>query len=242
MSIPIVQQLMVCRKSRCNKHLRVQSQACDAHRAHAVPCPACMRRRHTDLAALMPVWVCAVAWAGAAWGLGGLAGCASKPRPAADTALTQQPDEPATIGSPSPEVRNEIIAAFRSLPSADAASTSAPVVGAAAQGRWSDVYAAVLYACDDAEMAVVRKREFTWGWVFDIRTVEDWPATLIIQRSDSTEGASSIPAGAVHRTGAIYHASAIVGRLHDRSTRAQALLDAFDRHLLAFGRKRGHAE
>ena len=92
------------------------------------------------------------------------------------------------------------------------------------------MYAAALYACDDIEAAVVSKTLHDWGWEIHLRTVEDWPGTLLIRRSDDQPRPT---------TGRVYQASAAIGRFEDdHADRAQALLEAFDQHLQAFGRKK----
>lgn len=114
--------------------------------------------------------------------------------------------------------------AFRA--SADGYLQVAPPHPAAHGVRWSDVPAAVAAACEDTEMAVVRTVESQAGSAleFQLRTVEDWPATLWVRRTDDDRR---------------YEARAVVGLFGDRHDRAQALIEAFDRRLRAYGRKRG---
>lgn len=155
---------------------------------------------------------------------GGVAGCKKAP-PAAATELVREPGEPNLVRTFSSADQARLKSDFRSLAEGKEA-TQKPVV--APNGRWSDVYAAVLYACDDVEAAVVWKHEYDWGWEFRLRTVEDWPGTLTIRRATT---------GADEPTHRIYEASCSIGTFGDRTTRSQALLDAFDKQLLAFGRK-----
>lgn len=167
--------------------------------------------------------------------LAGLSGCAGTPPAAAETGLTRQPDEPAYVASLSDSQQAEVRSAFESLAAGSGAVTR-PVP--AERGRWSDVYSAVLYACDDVEMAVVSRKHqkadsegYGAGvgerWEFGLRTVEDWPGTFIVDRV----------ADAADSDAPIYRATAMIGQFKDRTDRAQALLDAFERQLRLFGRK-----
>ncbi len=111
---------------------------------------------------------------------------------------------------------------FASLSRGHAAS-AAPTPAPASRGRWADVHLAVLYACDDTEMAVVSRTEHDWGWQYRVRTVEDWPGTLTIHRIESDQ---------------VYEATAIIGVFNDRAERADSLITAFEKHMAEFGRKK----
>ena len=78
----------------------------------------------------------------------------------------------------------------------------------------------------EAEMAVLstqRIEEGKGGYRFALKTIEDWPAELVVMRTDDER---------------IYEAAATVGRFEDRLIRAERLLDALQRQMLAFGAKR----
>ncbi len=157
--------------------------------------------------------------------LAAVAGGCSQPRPAAEVELTRQPEEPVLTGSMSSAQQHEINIAFQSLAEGHA-PVNRPVV-APSGGRWSDVYPAVVEACDEIEAAIVSKTLHDWGWEFSIRTVEEWPGTLIIRRASPEAG-----------QGSVYDATAVIGLYGDRADRAQALLAAVDKHLREFGHKR----
>jgi hypothetical protein len=90
--------------------------------------------------------------------------------------------------------------------------------------RWSDVQMALAEACyeEGVEMAVVSVQEHEWGYAFDLRTVEDRPAGLVVTRRPPPE---------------VYHVAAWVGRFRDDPERAARLIEAFDRQLRQFGAK-----
>ena len=150
-------------------------------------------------------------------------GCSS--RPAAEVALARQPEEPVLTGTMTSAQQREIEGGFESLADGRTA-VSRPVV-APLGGRWSDVYPAVVEACDEIEAAVVSKKLYDWGWEIHIRTVEEWPGTLTIRRAMPESKEISI-----------YEATAVIGLYGDRTERAEALLKAFHERLRAFGRKR----
>lgn len=146
-------------------------------------------------------------------------GCAKAP-PAVQTEYVHDPAEPAYARSLTSAEQRQVEQAFGSLIEGKTA-LHRPI---AAEGvRWSDMPAAVVYACDDIEAAVVRQTEHDWGWEFAIRTVEDWPGLLTVRRTADQRG---------------YEAAAVIGVYGDRKDRAQALLDALDKQLHAFSRKR----
>jgi hypothetical protein len=107
--------------------------------------------------------------------------------------------------------------------------------------RWSDVPTAVGEACSDegVEMTVIRTTaydaqgvELKWSqrggepheYVFTLRTVENWPGTLVIRQAPGAE---------------VYEvAEASIGRFPDdpkRIERAEKLVKAFKRHLKRLG-------
>ena len=81
--------------------------------------------------------------------------------------------------------------------------------------RWADVPEAVRDACgvEGVEMAVVSEREYDWGYRYQLYTIDERPAVLIVRRVPGRK---------------VYEAEATVGRFHDDQARAGALLDAFD--------------
>lgn len=92
--------------------------------------------------------------------------------------------------------------------------------------RWSDLEAAVSYACDDAEVAVVETTEREGGdeFVFRIRTVEDWPGEIVVRRVDPPK---------------VYRAEVSIGRFSgEHADRCDRLLRAIDARMRSFGRKR----
>jgi len=148
-----------------------------------------------------------------------VSGCA-RARPAAESERFRGPAEPLYTGTLSPDQQQRVKGAFDAL----AAGKSAVNHPAAAEGvRWSDLRLAVAYACDDVEAAVVRQTQREWGWEFAIRTVEDWPGTLTVRKTNDQR---------------VYEATAVIGVFGDRKERAAALLDALDTRLRELGRKR----
>jgi hypothetical protein len=92
--------------------------------------------------------------------------------------------------------------------------------------RFSDVPEAVRTACAAVEMAVVSSEpveEGRGGLRFALKTIEDWPAELTVMRTGD-EG--------------VYEAIAKVGRFGNHTERAEALLEALQRQMHAFGAKR----
>lgn len=165
-------------------------------------------------------------------------GCAKAP-PAAEVALVRDPAEPPYRRTLSTQDRNQIEAAFGSLAADHNADRRPQLASDLTDGqRWSDMEAAVLYACDDTEMAVIaRKQTFggadgrqSVGWEFTLRTAEDWPGMLTIHRLpiDPTKPSPQ----------SVYEAAAEIGRFGDHTQRVEALLAAIDRQLTAFGRKK----
>lgn len=150
-------------------------------------------------------------------------GCGSS-RPAA-ARLELEPGEPSQPGELSTAERTAILEAFSGL-TAGAAARSVP--GPARQPRWRDVPLAAAAACDEVEAAAFDTQEPQPGhrMVLVLRTVEGHPGAMSITRD---------------ATGAIT-AEAWFGRFPEEErhrTRAQALVQAFFRHLEGYGRKRG---
>ena len=152
-----------------------------------------------------------------------IGGCAT--RRASETPLVDDPDETDQVAALNAAHSAEVRHAFAGLAHGHEAS-SAPTAASSPRGRWSDVHLAVLYACDDTQMAVLHKTatdEGLGGWEYALRTAEDMPVALVVRRMPEPE---------------IYDATASVGLFGDDTDRAAALLKAFDRHMAAFGRKR----
>ncbi len=120
----------------------------------------------------------------------------------------------------------EVIAAMQHI-DPDHVPTS-PSAEAPAKMRWSDLNAAVYYACNRVEMAIIRTEIDEDGRLvrFHLRTVEDWPGQLTVRRVPEPD---------------LYKAEASIGRFPQkpkRLERASALLKALDEYMLAFGKKR----
>jgi len=95
------------------------------------------------------------------------------------------------------------------------------------RGRWEDVPLAVYWAIgeDGVEMGIVRRETTEDGFIFHLKTIEGWPATLIVERRPG---------------GQVYAARAEVGRFPEmpaRQERASNLVRAFEAHMRALGRK-----
>ena len=93
--------------------------------------------------------------------------------------------------------------------------------------RFSDVESAAFYAAVNSEMALLDVIDEADGarLRFQLVTIEEWPAELIVERIDGPE---------------VYRARASVGRfpqMDERQERAEELLNAFDRQMRSFGRK-----
>ena len=149
-----------------------------------------------------------------------LEGCKSEPMAAGSGPRVHvQDDQAQRILTPHDEAQVE--RAFSGL-ATDHAIVQVPVP-AAFGVRWEDVKLAVVYSCDDAQMAVASTIEHGWGYEFQLKTIEDYPGVLTVKRLGAPR---------------VYQASARIGEFNDHPDRAAELLAAFDRQMRAFGKKR----
>jgi hypothetical protein len=131
----------------------------------------------------------------------------------------------------SSEDRSEALAAMQSGTGRPPRDAERP--GRAPYGvRWSDIPLAVSAACDElgVEMVVVRETVEPDRFVFELRTIEGWPAGLVIRRG---EGGGRGGRGEVYDVEDVW-----VGRFPDdpaRVARAEALVRAFRKHLERLG-------
>ena len=110
---------------------------------------------------------------------------------------------------------------------ARAHDVSGSASGAIGRGlRWSDVPLAAATACDEreVELAIVSVESTSNQHRFVLVSVDNRPGELIVSRSHDER---------------VYDATARVGWNGDETDRAQRLLEAFDRAMKAYGRKRG---
>lgn len=98
-----------------------------------------------------------------------------------------------------------------------------PPIDAGGGVRWTDVYSAALFACDQTEMAIVRMVATPEGYDVQLKTIEDYPGRMLIHARPHPQ---------------VYEAQATIGLYGDRTERARQLLVAFDDQMRAFGRKR----
>jgi hypothetical protein len=89
--------------------------------------------------------------------------------------------------------------------------------------RWSDVPMAAHYAAMEVEMAIVQRQRQDDQWRFTLRSANERPAVLIVQREQPPT---------------VYSATATVGLFEDDVSSAAKLLEAFDVQMRAFGAKR----
>jgi hypothetical protein len=171
-----------------------------------------------------------VACAVLAFGVGGVNGCANQPYAAADN-HPMTPEEARLKPVLGQGDQRRIEAEFQTL-AAGHTAVEPPMPAARHSGagnpgypgvRWSDVPLAVPDACADAEMAVVSSVETRDSLEYMLRTIEDYPGTLVIRRPND---------------GSVYQATATIGRFGDHTDRAQQLLKALDEQMKAYGRKR----
>jgi hypothetical protein len=155
--------------------------------------------------------------------LAGVTGCENPPPPAAATNLGLTPEEQRTRQVLDPDDQAVVWRTFRSL--AEGHDPVNPPRTPAQGMAWEDVPAAVAAACDDIEAAVMSVDESEDQYLYTLRTVEDWPGELLVRRADDRR---------------VYVAQAWIGLFPDdpaRVARAEALLDALERQLRAYGRK-----
>jgi hypothetical protein len=147
-----------------------------------------------------------------------LTACAPERDPIEANELLSHEDQGA-VAVLSPDEGDEAKAAMR------AAFEGTPVerpTQAADGVRWSDVPAAAYWGALEVEMAIVRSAETPEGLRFELVTVREEPATLLVERVDAPER---------------IRATATVGTFGQRTDDARALEVAFRTALEAFGRK-----
>ena len=155
-------------------------------------------------------------------------GCAKKHPPAVVSNQVLEPGEENQKAILTASDQSEALAAMQSGTGRPPRNAERP--GRAPQGvRWSDIPLAVSAACDElgVEMAVIRETEEPDRFVFELRTIEGWPAGLVIRR------------GASGGRGGVYDVEDVwVGRFPDdpaRVARGEALVKAFRKHLKRLG-------
>ena len=149
-----------------------------------------------------------------------LSGC-SKPQPyAASTNLALTPEEQRTKQVLTPEEERQAMGILKSV--ADGAEVVEPPSRAEHGVRWRDVPKAAGAAASETEMVVVRRIDHDWGYEFVLRTVEDYPGTLNVRKTNDER---------------VYQAEATIGLFENRIDRADALLKAFNKSMQAYGRK-----
>jgi hypothetical protein len=89
--------------------------------------------------------------------------------------------------------------------------------------RWSDVPLAAVYACDEIEAAILTQTDEQDQVVFTFATVEGYRGRLVVSRVEGTE---------------VYRTSAEIGMFGDKTERAEALCEAFDKQMRLFEKKR----
>jgi hypothetical protein len=170
-----------------------------------------------------------MALVGATWAIsGGGGGCAKKHPHAIESKRVLHPDEPPQTTTLTGAQESEALSAMQAgtgRPPRDAERPRRAPEGV----RWSDIPRAVTSACDElgVEMAVIRMTEEPDRYEFELRTIEGWPAKLVIAR------------GHGGGRGGVYEITEVwVGRFPDepaRVSRAQALVKAFQKHLKRLG-------
>jgi hypothetical protein len=88
--------------------------------------------------------------------------------------------------------------------------------------RWRDVPAAASAACSETEMVIVRSTQHAWGTEFTLLTIEDFPGTLNVRKAGD---------------GRVYEADATIGLFGNHTKRAQQLLAAFSKSMIAYGKR-----
>lgn len=149
--------------------------------------------------------------------------CAPPPDPVTANRVLGPGDELATR-TLTPADEAALVAAMR-----DGAKVADPIRPTPAPHgvRWSDVPTAVLWAADECDMAILRRERTETGYRFELVTMRDEPAELIVDRIDPPTIAT---------------ARASVGSLGRRVDDARRLEASFRRFLLAFGEKPGYGE
>ncbi|UCD76040.1 MAG: hypothetical protein JSV91_03780 [Phycisphaerales bacterium] len=154
------------------------------------------------------------------------AGCAGRQKYAATVQHVQPGEEAPLKLTLSPAEQTEVRRILRSV--AEGEEPVNPPAAAPRGMRFIDVPNAVRAACAEVEMAVVSTQRIEkgggggGGYKFALKTIEDWPAELVVMRTDDDR---------------IYQATATVGRFEDRVARAERLLDALQKQMRAFGAK-----
>lgn len=164
-----------------------------------------------------------------------MAGCGSQPwgndtRPLGREAAIAESSHWRPLGPAEPAAgrSEELEQILREVASPHLTGDQTPVLTAAPKrGRWSDVKSALSRSIDEdgVEMGILRALSFEWGSVFELKTVEGWPARLIVTRMDDRR---------------VYEATAEVGRFPDlpeRRARARKLEAAFEKWMRVLGAK-----
>ena len=127
----------------------------------------------------------------------------------------------------SPGQQAEVMRSFKSL--AAGATVVDPPTRAPHGVRWSEVPRALGSACneDGVEMAIVETHEDIYGYEFTLRTIEGWPARVVISHGCG---------------GQVYEITEVsVGRFPDnpeRVERGAALIKAFEARLRKLGARK----
>ena len=188
-----------------------------ASRPERLPRPGGRLRNHPFRAAVAAVILTVV-----------LPGCSSPEPMTAESNLRLTDEEAKIRWTIDRRDHGQILKAMRSVaPDHRPAERPAPAPHGV---RWGDVPAAAFYAAQEAEMAIIRTepevdaandevRRFT----FTLRTIDDRPATLVVERKPEPD---------------IFVATATCGRFGDQEAWAARLVEAFEKKMIAFGRKR----
>lgn len=157
-------------------------------------------------------------------GLAAISACSRSqeaPPPAAASRVVVDGDSPRYRRSYTAADRDRMLEAMRSV-AAGYESTDPPEPAKDGR-RWSDVGAALSDACAEVGVAVVLSTNIDGGYRVTLKTLDDRTGVVEVLRKPAPE---------------IYTATAVIGRLTRQTEREQALLEAFDRYMLAYGRKR----
>lgn len=150
----------------------------------------------------------------------GLAGCAAKQLPPADSNLDLTDEEQRLNWTLDQQQQEQVRSVLYSL-----AEHHQPqqVPASATSVRWDDLELAVHHACTACEMAVVAVEQSERSTRFRLRTANERPGELVVTRMAEAPG---------------YSAAASIGRFSDDQS-ADDLLAALDRSWRALMRKRG---